>query len=187
MIILTKQVVWAILFDALHAEFVRDGNPLHAWKAYKWSRAWSHPLPDWAAAYFDDVSAALLKGTPPTTALRFATKGGHSKWRQLADDHRNVEIYSVIDGLMKTKLDSSMQTKRGDLRREFRDLKWLFKKPLRGESKLDRICERVAADMRRPNAVTLDGRKERPLSAKTLHDIYFARNSPRKKTAPTTR
>ncbi len=177
--VLTQQEVWDDLLNRLHTKFVSDGNPLRAWQAFAWSRQHSRPLPEWVAAYFDGVSAALLAGTPPTGALGFATKGGHSKWRQLADEHRDAEIHSVIDALMTTE--------REDLPDDYHHLDWLFEPPRRG--KLDRICDHVAADMRRPNAaITLDGSAhQRPLSAKRLRAIYFAYKSSRKKIVPTTR
>jgi len=153
--------ITALFIEDLHKQFVKDDNPLHVWQAYQWSRRPPRPLPDWVADYFDHCAEALLGGLPPSHALRLATKGGHSKFRQFADDSRDIGIFSYLDFCMSLTRD--------DLPDDYDDPDGLFGPLLRGETKLDRLCDDVAAETQRPR----NGFDSKPLSAKTLRDLYF--------------
>jgi hypothetical protein len=162
----------------LHQQFVEDGNPLHAWQAYQLSRrrrvptilpdgelglmvCEPLPVPAWVAEYFDQSAEALLSGMPPNRALKLKVRGGHSKFRQLANDSRDVGIVSYVGFCMSLTSD--------DVTKDVRRSDWLFAPLLRGESKLDRICEHVAEETRRKGIRF----SNTPLSAKTIRDLYF--------------
>jgi hypothetical protein len=160
------------LLEHLHKDFLKDANPLHVWQAYQYWRRWRRlpralpALPDWVAAYFDGCATALLQGKPPHQALGLATRGGHSKFKQFADERRDMEIFSYLDFMNQLTRDDLLPE-------DARKLDWLFAPRRRGsKTKIDRICEHVAADMRRPDYARFSG-INKPLSAKTLRDLYF--------------
>jgi hypothetical protein len=157
-----------LIVEHLRREFVRSGNPLYAWRAYRVTRnrAFGEPLPipPWVAEYLDGCAEALLTGTKAPDALKLTTPGGgHSKHRQLADRDRNSELVSYIEFLIQAD-DAEVDRLCGPR--------------LRGESKLAQVCKFVAQatkDRRNQFGVEL------PLSAATIENIYGERKKKARK------
>jgi len=144
----------AFILEGLHRQFVEDANPLHVWWAYRFTRTTKSPVPEWVADYLEHCAEDLTAGAPPSRALRLATKGGHSKFRQLATASRDTGIFSYVDFCMQLQPD---------------DVEPPMPPLLRGESHLDRICEHVAEETQRPT----NGFSSKPMSTKTVRDIYY--------------
>jgi hypothetical protein len=152
----------ALILEGLHRDFLRDGNPLHVWSAWQMCRfrweengpMFEHPLPEWCREYFDSCAADLMAGMSPSKALKLATKGGHSKVRQYMNESRDIGIVSHLEFCMQLEDDAPL---------------------LPGESRLDRICERVSALTGTPDSRF----SKTKLSLKRLRTLYFRHRSSR--------
>jgi hypothetical protein len=158
------------LLEQLHNKFVKDANPLHVWQAYQWVRQFGLPVPDWVMAYLDQVANVLV--TPrkdkdvkklAVKALGLATKGGHGKHQQIANARRDTGIFSILDFCLSLTPD--------DLSDHEPKPAWLSDQRLRGDGRLEMLCEHIAAETQRPDNKLSD----RPLSAKTIRALYFRR------------
>jgi len=101
-------------------------------------------------------------------ALGLATRGGHSKHRQLANDSRDIGIFSILDARMQTTRDDLPDDE--DLTPDERaQVKRWFAPTRRGETKLGLLCRELARETRRRD----NGLSATPLSAATIQALYF--------------
>ena len=163
------------VIEHLHQKFLKDGHPLHVWQAYRWTRRPPRPLPDWVADYFNQCADALLAGIEAEKALGLHVKAGHGKQRQFADAKRDFHIYSHVDQMMTLTRDDLPDDE--DLTKDQRaQVAKLFPPRLRGESKLDRICVRLARETQRKG----NDWSSEPLEPRTIRNIYFRQKSAKK-------
>ncbi len=83
-----------------HVPYLKTGNPIHAWRAYRVARALGVCQPTWVLDYFDRCADKVVDATDNAqiaSALGLAQrKGGVSKPRQAKTNIRNFDIVSLF-------------------------------------------------------------------------------------------
>lgn len=162
----------AHLIDTCRERFLKDGNPLHVWAAYRLARrkvvprpgpsGFSPlnvapparpleplPLPNWITEYLDLCADQLLDGDDPKEALLMWVPSGHGHHSQLMNLERDENMTAFIDTLLSLEpADAIEAVKSMQLdREEVEDFIAVFEQ---GRPTADHICVIVAAITERP-------------------------------------